>query len=102
MLALKTCQDHRVGAATTFDVMDRCVAALKPSHAENEDAHAALKRTFEELKAELLDDMNDEEDEGEDEEDEGENAGGGGGGGGGAAGREPPGESPVERVAAGL
>jgi transcription elongation factor SPT5 len=102
MLALKTCQDHRVGAETHRSMTSKVVAALKPSHAENEDAHAALKRTFEELKAELLDDMNDEEDEGEDEEDEGENAGGGGGGGGGAAGREPPGESPVERVAAGL
>ena len=54
-LAIKVCIDHGVAPALTAEVMDRCLASLRPMHPENENAYFKLKTAFDELKVQICD-----------------------------------------------
>jgi len=53
LLAIKVCTDHGVAAVLTAEVMDRCLALLRPRHAENETLYAKLRKAFDDLKAQI-------------------------------------------------
>ena len=53
LLAIKVCTDHGVAPALTAEVMDRCLASLRPQHPENEGTYAKLREAFADLKSQI-------------------------------------------------
>ena len=53
LLAIKVCTDHGVAPAQTAEVMDRCLASLRPHHAENEGTYDELREAFADLKSQI-------------------------------------------------